>query len=468
MEFKIKLRRKMGYIYYKIIILNLLRIYGNFRNLIFIIINRKRRKNNIIPYNQYLFTYNTNLPLSPLPNEIKKIFDKNGIKYRAGAHSIYIHRIEDINKINKQLLYDYPKNIGLKIIFSQIISKDGSVFYTSNKIGPSSSIISVKAVGSVLDKMVVSNILYLHDISPRVYDIIWIKSKEYTLQAMVVKHIDGDFIRGKEGESLINKLINIIKNEDIKILGFGLKSIDFRPPKFNYNIINDSSGNLYYVDIQNFEFKFKNRNILNLFPILNKKIFLTDKNLLKNDKYSIQSISSSIDFRIRTDKQIKIIFNFFKKNEYSIYNKTVLDIGCNNLMLLFNFLNQGIRWCVGLDKPEIIEYLKKLFFYNKFSRINFIGCNPFKSEVHKLLPQKYFDIILYLEMPDNKEFPVWLHNLDFKFFIYEGLPNESIENSIKKITSILPNCIVVYKEKYCIDDTNYYPMIFLQKNDKVN
>ena len=118
MSYKKWLIRKFAYIYYKIINRNLLKIYGNIRNIVFILKSRSRRKKDLIPISQYLFTYNTNLELKPSPNEIKDLFKNIGIKYKKGAHSIYVHRIDDINKINKQILYDYPENIGLKIIFS--------------------------------------------------------------------------------------------------------------------------------------------------------------------------------------------------------------------------------------------------------------------------------------------------------------------------------------------------------------
>ena len=463
MKFKNYIIRKIGYIYYKIFKENLLKIYGNLRNSIFIIRRKSGRKNYLIDISQYLFTYDTKLQLSPVPKEIKDILDINGIKYRTGAHSIYIYRTDDIKKINEQIVYDYPKDIGLKIIFSQNISKDGSVFYTSNKVGPSSNIISVKAVGSVLDKIAISNILSLYNISPRVYDIIWIKSKKYKFQAMVVKNIEGRYVDEREGKSFIKKLKNILKKEDIKILGLGLKSIDFRPPNFNYNIIKAKNGNFYYVDIQNFEFKSKIKNILKLFPDFKKKKYFKNNHLLIKDKNNFKLIPSSNVIGMKTNNQIKVIFNIFEKEKYSVYNKKILDVGCNNGMLLFSFLNKGARWCVGLDKPKNIELINKFSFYNKFSRINLIGCDIFGSKINKLLPKKHFNVILYSGISHNQGFPEWLKKIDFDYFIYEGYTNEKIKNSIDLIVNIFPQYTVIHKGKYLYNKSKYYPLIVIKK-----
>ncbi len=118
------------------------------------------------------------------------------MSYISGRHVYYVNKEKDIYNLLPSLPHFYPKPIGLKIIKSNVISDDGTPYYTSNKNAPSSTWITMKAVGSIKEKMIISNMLSLNEMAPRVFDLIKIKIGHSYYFALIVEHVEGKTVTG--------------------------------------------------------------------------------------------------------------------------------------------------------------------------------------------------------------------------------------------------------------------------------
>ena len=92
-------------------------------------------------------------------SELLSVLEGAGISCLSGRHSVYISDRKAIGLLNSEIADRYPGQIGLKIIKSRQISPDGTPFYTSAELAPASTRWSMRAVGSMAEKTVVSNLL---------------------------------------------------------------------------------------------------------------------------------------------------------------------------------------------------------------------------------------------------------------------------------------------------------------------
>ena len=189
------------------------------------------------------------LPVGP-GSEPVGFLEKLGCRVFQGRHSFYLSRRSDIEKICPDLLDFYSYPFGLKIVKSGEISPDGSPYYTSRFLAPASTNMSMRAVGSMLEKVTISNLLHDYEVAPQVFDLVCLQSPRATYHAFIVQHVGGDFVTGEEGTKFIRRFLRVFKKLGMEVVSIN-EHCDLRPPDFRHNIVTDSIGT-YYVDIQNF------------------------------------------------------------------------------------------------------------------------------------------------------------------------------------------------------------------------
>ena len=182
--------------------------------------------------------------------ELSDFLSSCNISFNQGRHCIYISDQAAIQNLAPDLIDRYPDNFALKIIKSREMSSDGTPYYTSRKNAPATNYVSMVAVGTVLEKVVISNILATYNYAPHVYDLIQIVINDVCHFALVVEHISGDCLTGEQGQGFIENFKKALQCQDIEIVAVK-RNKDFQPPQFNLNIIGSTAGPKY-IDIQNF------------------------------------------------------------------------------------------------------------------------------------------------------------------------------------------------------------------------
>ena len=212
----------------------------------------RKRLNTFRIIEQSLPSFPTKIALDPSPEaDVTTTLDNHNIAYKSGRHSAYLSGHQALAQINETLIGRYPEPFGLKIIKSRQLSPDGSPYYTSELLAPASTNWSMQAIGSVLEKSIVSNLLHEEGVAPRVYDVITLKNVNNTIAfALVLQHIEGPVVHGDEGTKFIKGFKKVLKCKGLTTVSIA-EHCDLRAPLFRDNIVRDNNR-AYYVDIQNF------------------------------------------------------------------------------------------------------------------------------------------------------------------------------------------------------------------------
>lgn len=223
----------------------------------------------------------------------------------------------------------------------------------------------MRAVGSVLEKVVVSNLLNSENIAPRVYDLIILQNNKNAFHfALVVQHIDGPIVYGEDGIKFVNLFKNILNKFGITTVSIS-DHCDLRPPYFRDNIVKNSFGQLYYVDIQNFVFK--NLSI--------RKIVGNDvKAHFKNDPLTYLIDSERFSFKNKKSRNLigitSTLESLFNNACISLNECVVLDI--TNGLGIFGvcLLSIGALWDFCLSDKNQSNLLKRFYQLNGFTRFD--------------------------------------------------------------------------------------------------
>lgn len=407
---------------------------------------------------QKILTFNINAPFCL--SEAEEFFPaikKQIVKLQEGRHSFYLGHSSEIEKVCSSLNSFYPHPFGLKIIKSREISSDGTPYYTSKKLTPVSNAVTMRAVGSIYEKAVISNLLNLKNVAPRVYDVIRLKDDYYCYYAMVVQHINGSVVTGKKGIDFIKTFKKVLSETEISTIGIK-NHADLRPPDFRNNIVADESG-IYYVDIQNFiRFPKIDRNCR---KILSKQTVNKLKMPLELIKWrcSKQNTGSSLHQDV-CFSSFDEIDSSLSINKLSFKNKKVLDVGGETGILCMYALSRGARWCVGLRQPELVEKNIKRMFEKGFTRFDIISNNADRNLKPEELPFKKYDMIFYSSSQENLSIPKWIKHFKYNLFIYMKNYLMSTEEVIDKIKEFDTGLKMIEPEMAISNSENPHPFVF--------
>lgn len=364
--------------------------------------------------------------------DIKSSLEDLNISFKEGEFALYISNTSGIEKISSGLIDFYPHQIGLKLIKSQTLHPDGTPFYCGIDASNTSTKSIMNAVGSVNEKKIISNILSEYSVAPRTYDLIKLKSGQNIIFGMVVEHIDGEVVLGSMGIKFMEKFFKILKAEGIQQLG-GKSSGDFSPPKFGKNIIKNNSD-FYYVDIQNFNLIIDHNSNTKLASNINSTTHFGASNLIRSDRYSYQSVPG-MDIKGKRDSEYRlhVINELLSRNNITLKNSQVLDVGCNLGLFVKFALMTNASWAVGLDMPDVAKTARNYMYRSGFTRFDILGVDLKSSSLLDQLPFKSFEFIFYMSIEGHIGFPEWLSKLSFEYFLYEGHEGESIKDITNKI-----------------------------------
>jgi hypothetical protein len=306
------------------------------------------------------------------------------LNFKSGRHSVYIYRPEDITRIHPALLQWYPHPFGLKIIKSREMASDSTPYYTSRHLAPASSWFSMFAVGSMKDKMVISNLLASEEVAPRVYDLLKLESEDGGWQyALVVEHMDEGVVTGHDGIEFVERFTSALNTLGMQTLSIK-EHCDLRPPDFRHNIV---KGRFHtcYVDIQNFVMfhrafldevfcKIEHLRTLDASPLLIDTL-LEDSRRQQGDHDFIR-------------ENCKLLQHFLEQHGICIENLLLVDKSNGSGIFTMCCLHLGAKWCIMVREESRMEWFGSymtLLGYSRFQVVSAIQDVKFlpDDEIHQ-------------------------------------------------------------------------------------
>jgi 2-polyprenyl-3-methyl-5-hydroxy-6-metoxy-1,4-benzoquinol methylase len=310
-----------------------------------------------------------------------------------GVHS-FIYRGEEVNKIAKKYGRD---NCCLKILknnekFQENIKKQWWGQSTPFK-------------GSHLNEAVlIQNIYAFHNLAPRVYAVMQVKSGGRWYWAMLEDDLGNCVPDDNKQIELIKLLKEVGEKYNISVFDDGVA----------WNVVNGK-----YVDFQGFHLP---------------------NNYEEQLKQRITGIASIGRWgpwqNYQPIEELKITGGRDMKHRKEVLNlkqipfgSTILDVGCSEGSFCRYLSDRGAKRVVGIDLPGVVEAAMEWSYYKGYYNIDFFGYDLLKE-----IPQLgKFDVILFLSMGHHIGLPDWVIESTNDLLIFEGNGKDDDASLINKI-----------------------------------
>jgi hypothetical protein len=175
-----------------------------------------------------------------------KLFKRKRIHYVEGSYVYYVP--PQNNSWLRKILFGYPVDAALKVL------KTPGTVEDRLHSGIGTKPLALKFLGPNSYEMVYScNVLNLLGVTPRIYDLAYIKCNGKQYVTFVVQHISGDKPDRGTCRRFLARIAELVDYKILSIISVKpwYDTQDFQCPDCSGNMILDKNGIAYYVDFQN-------------------------------------------------------------------------------------------------------------------------------------------------------------------------------------------------------------------------
>jgi hypothetical protein len=398
-------------------------------------------------------------------NTLVGLFATKKIRYVEGKYVYYIP--PQNNRWLKSMLRCYPEGVGLKVIKKAGRAEDR--IYTKVKGKP--MVQQIFGLNS-LEMLYSCNFLNTLGITPRIYDLAYMRLNGVIYTAFVVQHIDGSVPSYNDCRRFLKRLdaaieLGILSVNSVKPW---YDTTDFACPDCSGNLLADRSCGLFYVDFQNLMVS-RRRAMSDVLRSAKKKVHFGREYYVRGRKYPYQSIPDfSIYGKRDTDVRWRAICEMLRKHNLELQEAVVFDVGCNLGMLMAGCLSNGAFWCIGWDKKEVVVEAHRILSLLGYSRYNLYdadiqGKYRFADDVpDHLMENTGSSFLFFLSMRQHVGFPASMFRLPWRYMIYEDHQRES--SNIDAYIECLREMVaidVLHRTSIKDGDTSQRPLLLLER-----
>lgn len=367
-------------------------------------------------------------------DELQNWLREMDIEYCDGRWTVYIPPQPNLHRVLGAIPDHYPHSAGYKILKNFRSPHDAQ--YCFRETADVEQQMLWRKRGNVFDNLKSANFLFVHDISPRCWDVTHWHASGQSYTVFVVDHVTGTPPSEAQGQVFVAALEQLSSGSLLKIVTKGRwqDRLDFRSPDFNRNlIVSAETGKLQYVDFQNFVVD--SRLWTSELIAGQKAVFHFGRhNPLTRREFIYQSVPGcNIISKRDVRKRWKYISSELVRNDISICSRVVLDVGCNQGVMMYQALSEGALWAIGWDRPKVVEQAEKLLFSLGASRFNVIGAeldaeySLLEGVPSHVLAHMNEAILLYLSMRKHIGMMRDLSTLPWRVLVYEGHRGEDVD-----------------------------------------
>jgi hypothetical protein len=381
------------------------------------------------------------------PQQIKAWCNARRLPFSEGGDAIYLPPETWRATPLAPVLPDYPANAGLKIA-----QQAGNVdaYYVTPRTGRA---VAQKLTFSHRLQTLTFNYLHLHDVAPRLYDLIEIRDgSKVVWTGYVVEHVTPSPLQPGDCEGMVERLRSLERNGPLKLVsGAGWSGIDFEPPNCNGNLLRDAaSGRPVYVDVHNFILEGYDGHLRGLATAVTESSHFGGRSRFlggKEGSFLYQEIPG-LDRPAKRSPRVRLQAwdPLLQRADVSIEGKVVFDIGCNLGLMGAEYLRRGARWLHGWDQPEVVAAARKVLLSIGCTRFSFTGgtlCQDTDLSaglpVHLQSVGNDGAILSYLAVRGHIGWLPALSTLPWRYMLYEGHQEDGeLETHIAELNTRIP------------------------------
>lgn len=379
--------------------------------------------------------------------------------FKEGGHTIYLplSSVKELSTLNDI----FPAGVGIKIV-----KRKGNIdapFPAQDKTCKIHKLCSP----SHKDLILVHNLFYSFGIGPRLYDLMELEFGNGDIHmAYIMEHINGMEPTKEECENFIDEIKSLESKKLIQLVNWnGYKDMDFICPGCNGNLLKEkSSKKLKYIDLQNFALRDYYAYLKTTALRASAHSHFGEKSYLMGGKYLYQEIPGlNMTAKRSPADRYKVWKELLVKNNLSVADKAIIDIGCNLGLMSAQYLKDNAAWIHGFDMPEVIEHTEAMLLTLGCTKFSLTGTRlSQETNIPDCLPENLKTparpiVISYLAIRGHIGWIKSLANIPWDFMLYEGHQEEDEKQSRAYIDELnkLKSCHII--EESWISDANSSP-----------
>ncbi|HUK89694.1 MAG TPA: hypothetical protein VLZ81_04775 [Blastocatellia bacterium] len=302
-----------------------------------------------------------------------------------------------------------------------------------------------------------ANLLYSHQLGPRVYDVVNAGSDKVFV-------VSGKDLKPASTEQRAEgwRRLSLLQSEGlIKFRRSDGDAATDCPLDPNCALV-DRSGNFNYVGFDDIVLKDYEGYLKGVASSAIGSSHFGDRSLLRGGHYLYQSIPGvRLPARRDTKERIATITRLMESVGASFEGALVLDIGCNIGMMMAEYGRLGVRWQHGWDRMDVAPHAERLLLALGCTSFSMTGRDISKSAALQgdlpefIRPALDGCIISYLAVRKNLGFLDCLGSIPWSLMIYEGHEEETEQDfqryllDLQRLVKVSVKAIDRYQDGDC-------------------
>jgi len=366
--------------------------------------------------------------------------DAAGLPHADGGNAVYLPPAAIDGSAFRTIRNYYPPDAGLKIVRCPGDVKNSQYIGNDNR-----SAINRKLTGSHGHMSMAANLLYHHDLGPRLYDLVELDIGGQIWTAYAVQHVDGRTPTMAECRSGIQRLQALERTGVARVtLPSGYEHKDFTCPECNNNALITTDGAFHYVDFQNFVLASYQKHLQQLADAAGEDANFSPNSAWWGGRLLNRSIPDlCVPWRHRRNQRFAVIHRLLNECGVSLQGKLVLDVQCNIGMAMAEYMQRGAKWCHGWEKPKIAGHAEEI--------LPALGCTRFSLTRGKLEKTHHLEddvgsfvqsdingcVISYLAVNPQVGWLDSLSRILWSYLIYAGHQSVDFESDMQDLAKIV-------------------------------
>jgi hypothetical protein len=374
------------------------------------------------------------LALTNLPSFLAELGNQ-GLAFSKGGHAIYLPP-ETVEQTAFRVLANYyPPNTGLKIVKHPGGLSESVYVYK----GDGESRLQLRLIHNLRHLTLVANLLHVHDVGPRLHDLVELDCGGNLWTAFVTEHVENPLTSNEVCESGITTIRELEQKGLVKvILPAGFDDAEFQCPNCSGNAFMTRDGKFRYIDFQNFALTGYGEYLKYVALEAAKASHFGDTSIIRGGRYLYQTVPGlSLPGKRDIGVRMKALTALLDEAGVSVKDRLVLDVGCNVGMMMAQYLKMGALWCHGWDQQVVVPHTERLLYAlgcTRFSTTGGVITRSIRLQDNlapHVRPHLEGCAISYLAIRGHIDWLDALAEIPWAFMIYEGHEGETTEQSLK-------------------------------------